>query len=335
MKPSSLFPVAAALCALPLLMSCTTEPLVVDPDLKGTIHLVILDANTSAPVSDVEVEIVGETDDETATTGEVTFSDLRAGAYFVRLSKKGYESSQEPVTLGTSGTQEVAALYVSQTFRIHRIGASVKGRVLMRPVNGPDTTAVIAGAGVKVELRSTAAGTGSGNTIYIVPLRTATTSATGHFTFDSLPEISGYTITIPEFTSGTKNFSLAATAVASGNLVAGQQYTHPNILLNPAATGTLQVFARSGSLVSNQPMVLEFSAAVDTSKLPAGAIQLRAGASNVNSTRTWNAGLTVLSVTPATGTWLGATTYSVVLTGVRDQQNRLLATTTITALPTP
>jgi hypothetical protein len=342
-SPLRILLVSAAFCTIPLLLSCTTEPLEVSPDLKGSINLLILDASTTAPVSGVRAELVGKSSGRTSAAGQITFNDVRAGSYFVRLEKAGYETSQEPVTLGTAGTLEVAALTTSQTFRIHKNGVSIKGRLLLRPVNSPDTTAQIPAPGVRVELRSTATGTGSGNTIYPFSVRTATTSPTGHFTFDTLPELSSYTLTVPEFSNGGKLFGLTAASVVSGSLLAGQSYTHPNIVLNPVTSGTLQVFARSTRLESAQPWVFEFSSGIDTSRLAATSIQLRRAIgtgtpANIASRRTWNSDFTVLSVSPdstGTGTWIAGSTYSVVLTSVRDFQNRVLATTTLTSLPVP
>jgi hypothetical protein len=337
----AVFPLMQAVLAFMLipLVSCTTEPTGVDADLKALVNVVVLDANTAAPMKDVRVDLLGHSNERTPSSGRVSFTGVRAGNYLVRLSKNGYEDSQEPLTVATAGTQDVAALTVSQTYRIHRKGASVKGRLLLRPLLGPDTTAVVAAQDVTVELRSTATGTGSGNTVYLAPVRVARTSASGHFSFDSLPEISGYVISVPEFSRNGRTYSLGTTNVASGTLLVGQEYSHPNITLNPATSGTFQVFARSLSLSSSTTFVLEFSAPVDTALLAASSIQLRTTVgtttSNIASTRTWSGGLTVLSLVPATGTWNTGVTYSVMLTGVRDVNNRVLATTTITALPVP
>jgi hypothetical protein len=268
-----------------------------------------------------------------------SFESTRAGAYLVRLTLEGYEDSQEPLTVATAGTENVAALTVSQTYRIHRKGSVVKGRILLRPALGPDTTAIVATQDVVVELRSTASGTGSGNTVYRRPVRVVRTSASGHFSFDSLPEISGYAITVPEFTLNGRTYSQASANVASGTLLAGQEYTHPNITLSPTTSGTFQVFARSLALSATTTLVLEFSAPVDTAKLIAGDIQLRTTVgtttTNIASTRTWSNGLTVLSLVPAAGSWNTGVTYSVLLTSVHDVNNRVLANTTITAVPVP
>jgi hypothetical protein len=162
----------------------------------------------------------------------------------------------------------------------------------------------------------------------------------GNNTVASLPAIPRPAILIPEFANSGKHYSLASTAVATGTLLAGQSYTHPNLLLNPAASGTLQVFARSTKLDSAQAWVFEFSSGIDTSKLAATSIQLRRAIgtgtpANIASRRTWNSNFTVLSVTPdttGTGTWIAGSSYSVVFTSVRDFQNRILATQTLTSL---
>jgi hypothetical protein len=86
--------------------------------------------------------------------------------------------------------------------------------------------------------------------------------------------------------------------------------------------------------------VFEFSSGVDTSKISATSIQLRRAIgtgtpTNIVSTRTWNTNFTVLSVIPdttGTGNWIAGSTYSVVFTSVRDFQNRILATQTLTSL---
>ncbi len=337
MKASShrrlrILPAVLALAILPLLLSCTADPLSASADLKGTVSIIVRDANTQLPLNDVRVELIGKGTARTASDGRVVFEEVRAGTYFVRLRKTGYEESQHALTVATAGTQEVAALSLNQNFVMRRVGAAVSGRLLLQRQSAPDTTATVPAAGVKIELQMTA----TGGVTYVTPVRTATTNAGGYFTFDSLPELSTYTLSIPEFVNGGKRFNLGTTSVTAG-LLAGQQFTQPHIVLTPVVTGSLQVFAPSALLAQNNPFVLEFSSPVDTSKLTLSAIQLRSHlgvpATNIASTRAWSANLTVLSVIPASGTWNTSLTYSIQLTGVRDNQNRLLPTTTISAIP--
>jgi hypothetical protein len=320
--------------SLMVLAACTADTML-DPNLEGTASITVLDANTNQPVDGVTLEFVGGPDKKTSSVGQATFENLRAGAYLVRLSKNGFESSQEPLTITTSGTEKVVAVNVTQTYRLHRKGPAIKGRILMRPLNVSDTTATVAADSVWVELRLTASGTGSGSTTYLAPVRTVKTSATGTYSFDSIPEFSTYALVVPEFSRGGKTFSQASANVASGTLIGSQQYTHPNSVLSPAPLGQLQVFARSANLITDQGWVFEFSSAVDTARIGAQAVLLRTATVSVNSTRTWTDNFTVLTIRPATGTWSAATAYSVVFTGIRDTQNRVLATTTITANTTP
>jgi len=330
---SSALAFTALAAGLSVLTGCQVDS-PVSADLKGTASLTVLDANTSLPVDDVKLEFLGGDDKKTSSGGQATFENLRAGTYLVRLSKKGYETSQEPLAITTSGTENVVAMNVTQTYRIHRVGPAIKGRVLLRPLSLSDSTATVAGDSVTVELRLTASGAGAGNTLYLTPVRTTKTSSTGYFTFDSVPEFSGYTVAIPEFARGGKTFSQAATTVSSGTLTGSQQYTQPNIVLSPAPLGPLQVFPRSLNLTPNQGWVFEFSSSIDTARSGAGSIQLTT-VGNVNATKTWSQNFTVLTIAPSTGTWLSGTSYSVVFTGVRDTQNRTLASQTITANRTP
>jgi hypothetical protein len=319
-----------------LLGACTTDGLV-DPDLEGSASITVLDANTGLPVEDVKVEILGGDSKRTSEEGQTRFGALRLGAYQVRLSKTGYEASQEPLTVTSAGTQEVVAVNVSATYRVHKQGPSIKGRLFLHPQSGPDTSATIPARGVPVELRLSATGTGSGNTVYTTATRTVLTDSNGYYTFAKVPEISTYTLAVPEVSRSGKLYGQPATTLGAGTLIGNQVYTHTHIVMLPTAPpGLLQVIAPTTTLTANQNWVFEFSAGVDTSRFAAAtAIQLRANAVNVNSTRTWSQGFKVLSIKPAVGTWAAATTYSVVLTGVRDSTNRVLTTTTFTATPTP
>jgi hypothetical protein len=318
-----------------LLGACTADGLV-DPDLEGSASITVLDANTGLPVEDVKVEILGGSSKKTSDEGQAGFDGLRLGAYQVRLSKTGYEASQEPLTITSTGTQEVVAVNVAVTYRVHKQGPTVKGRLFLHPQSSPDTSATVPARGVPVELRLVATGTGSGSTVYAAATRTVFTDSNGYYSFVKVPEASSFTLAVPEVPRGGKLYSQGQIALNTGNLVGNQVYTHTHIVMLPTVSGVLQVVAPSTTLTANQNWVFEFSSGVDTSRFAAAtAIQLRANSVNVNSTRTWSQGFKVLSIKPAVGTWTAATTYSVVLTGVRDSTNRVLATTTFTATPTP
>lgn len=332
MRSHPLLKITAALGAFSLLLGGCTSDSLVDPDLEGTASLTVLDSYTGIPIDEVKVEVLGASSKKTGEEGMARFGGLRLGTHQVRLSKSGYETSQEPLTITSTGTQEVVAVNVSATYRLHKQGPSIKGRIFLHPQSGPDTSATIGASKVQVELRLTATGTGSGNTVYAMPTRTVTTDTNGYYTFLKLPEGSTFTLAVPEFTRNGKLYSLPATALSTANLTGGSTYTHTPVVLLPTTVGALSVFAPTTQLASNQGWVFEFSSGIDTSRfVSATAIQLRAGTFAMTSTRTWSQGFKVLSIRPAAGTWAATTTYSVQLSGVRDSTNRLLPLTTFTS----
>jgi hypothetical protein len=334
-----------SLLALLFLTACNSDSKLINSnaDLKGMVTIFVLDAATGVPVEKAQIQIVGVGTKSTSADGEAAFSDVRAGAYLVRLEKKGYETSQEPISVTTSGTEQVVAINLTSTFRLHKTGVSIKGRVFFRQ-DFSDTATLRTDSGIAVQLRLTATGTGSGSTVYLASVRTVKTSLNGMFSFDSLPEATSFAVIIPEFSRGGKSFSAGSATVSSGTLLSGQSYTHPNINLSPVSNTSLQAFVGSTKLTLGQPLVVEFSSPVDTAAIFSGsssAIQLRltptGGTSQpIAASISWNSDLTQASILPYQSPWVANATYSVSLNAVRTLLGATVTTTfSGFALPAP
>lgn len=307
------------------LLCCNSDPSLVNPDVKGTEVLGVMDANTGYPLDSVSVQLVSGPSGLTDSAGEVTFENVSAGQYFVTLAKSGYEPQQETVQPSVQGQITPVDLAWSQTFSLHRKGVTISGRVLIENESG-DT--VSAAAGVTVELRDS---TGNYGESYITALHTTKTSATGSFTFDSLPELSNYIVDVPQFISGGNTYSYGAQPLGAGLLYVGQQFSVPLIGLEPIHKTLLQAFASTTNLTQGQPLVINFSSSVDTSELGPNAIVLSNGLNTIAVNLSWSSNFTVLSITPYEADWVGGVTYTLSLNSIQDLQGDVLGLESISA----
>jgi hypothetical protein len=314
------------LCLPFLLTACNTS--VVDPNLKATVAITVLDASSGAALSGALVELIAGSSSRTSTNGQVTFGEVRAGTYFVRLSLSGYETSQEMIEVATDGTENVVAVSLSETFRLHRRGVSISGRVFARPLSPTDIVNQPA-VGIPVEIRVTATGMESEGTTYVRSVRLDTTSLTGAFRFDSLPEFSTFTVTVPEYVSGSVTYGPASYTIPQPTqLLAGQHFVAPvapHFVLGPN-TGVFQGFLQTTTLASAlHPIQIEFTGQVDTSRLGSSSIRLQRAGVEVASTVTWADNFAQLSVRLYGGAgWQPNTTYTVSLSSIWDILGRAL-----------
>jgi hypothetical protein len=319
-----------AACGIAVTLSGCDESTVINSnaDLKGTVILYVVDGSSGLPLEQVKVELTGVGTRNTEG-GHAVFTDVKAGNYFVRLTKEDYEPMQQLVEAPFVGTEQVVAVNTSMMVSLNKQGVTLRGRVLLTNATGDST---VPADSVTVHLWSSPL---DGN--YLTPMRTAVTSSTGWYEFTDLPERSEYALEVPEFSRRGRAYRQDYDVVGeSGNLIAGAKpvVADPTVLI-PFTGGSLSAFVRSNVLVAGQPLQVEFSAPLDASKLFSGStpsIQLRmtppnAATVSIAALLTWNSDLTVLSIRPYQSEWMAGASYSVNLTAVRSTDGASLTTT--------
>jgi hypothetical protein len=305
---------ALAAVAAAAFLSCSDSGTTLGPnrsDLKGSVIVRVQDANTREPVAGAAVSLVGGPEGTTGDDGKVTFPDVPSGTYFVRTAKGGYETGEEALESTVKGELTPVPVLVSRTISLYKSGAVVKGRLLLRPNKGKEP--IKSPGAVTVEMRLTGA--------FAKALRTAVTTASGDFSFDSLPELSTYALRVPEFTVDGKRYRLTVPTPVSAVLYAGEQFTMPVTVLDPVASSALQLLSlTSAKLEKGKPLSVEFATPVDTSALAAGSILLAANGANIAAEVSWSSDLTVLAVKPYQADWAEASSYTLTLTSLVDNQ---------------
>ncbi|MCD6024080.1 MAG: hypothetical protein K0Q91_996 [Fibrobacteria bacterium] len=313
----------AGLPALLLLASCDSANTLTSGDLRGTVTLYVVDVNTNLPLEDVRVDLLGVGSDNT-DGGHVNFKDVKAGTYFVRLSRKGYESSQTTITSEAQGSETVVAVNFSGTLGIHKLGAKVRGRLFVRNLKGDS---MFAARNAAVNLWSSPVTEG----IFLSPVRTVKTDTNGWYTFENLAEYAAYALEVPDFTFNGRTYRQDYQAFDNEPMTASSpMFNAPAITLAPSAGSTLAVYALSTRLAKGQPFVLEFSNPIDTSKLvfspavPGATIRLDmmppqgGGAMTLAPRLIWSADLTKLSIMPYQADWADGARYNVYLSALQD-----------------
>lgn len=322
------------LSALLLLASCDSATTMTSGDLRGTVTLFIVDANTSLPVEDVRVDLLGVGSAST-NEGHVNFKNVKAGTYFAHLSKKGYESSQTVIVSEVQGSETVVATNLSQTLWIHKLGAKVRGRLLVRNLKGDSTSAA---RNAPVDLWSSST-TGSS---FLNPVRTVKTDSNGWYLFEDLAERAEYAVRIPDLKVGVHTYRQDFVPINNGLMTsASPTFTAPVTLLSPAASGSLTIYSLSYQLAKGQPILLEFSNSVDTAKLAFSAITLSMVspfgiAAPIASRLTWSKNRTTLSIMPYQSDWADGFSYEITFDEVPDEFGHTLSTVLYSfALPAP
>ena len=88
--------------------SAASLPRSVRAQAAGTVHAKVVDAGTQAPLSDVQLLVVGtQLGGMTNAAGELTIGGVPAGAYTVRAQLIGFKPSEQPVTVTADNTTQV------------------------------------------------------------------------------------------------------------------------------------------------------------------------------------------------------------------------------------
>jgi hypothetical protein len=302
-----------------LFVACDSTTTLNSGDLLSTVTIYVLDVRTGLPLEDVRVDLLGVGAEKT-DGGHVNFKDVKAGTYFVRLSKKGYESSQTTITSEVQGTETVVAVNYSATLGIHKLGAKVKGRVLIRSPKGDSTKAA---KNATVNLFSSPMTDG----IFLNAVRTVKTDTNGWYTFENLAEYADYAVEVADIKVGDRTYRQEYTDIGNDPLIStSPTYMAPVSVLFPSTAGNLTVYSLGTRLVKGQPFVLEFSNPIDTAELvtfPLASIQLRVtptfgGITTIAASLAWNADHTKLSIMPLSSDWVDGSTYMVNLSSVQD-----------------
>ncbi len=266
-------------------------------DTKARVILKVFDQHTMAPISGATVSIIGVDSSFTDTKGTVIFDSIKPGDYIITCSKAGFEEiyDQLSLTLDSNSNTVPIVNQSSNGYFMAKKGAAVRGNIYY----GKDGKYYPAN-GVTIECKLNS----PDNQLFQNPVKT-TTSSNGFYIFTDLPEYTGYTITVRFFSDGTLSYSQNNSLSLNGKSV-GDTIRAEDIILEKIPDGEFRVLSHNlETFTRSESIVLEFSEAVDTSKLSQDSIVVYIGTeeNRILIQKQWQNGNKKLLITPYDGSW--------------------------------
>jgi hypothetical protein len=277
-------------------------------DTKARVTLKVFDLHSNAPISGAQVNIIGVDSALTDSKGTVIFDSIKPGDYIITCSKAGFEEiyDQMSLTLDPNSNTVPIVNQSSDGYLMAKKGVVVRGNIYYEK---DEKYLQAKGAIIECMLISP---TGQ---MFQNPLRT-TTSTNGTFIFTALPEHVDYQITVRPFSDG--NFSYTFDTLIITGKSAGDTVRSEDIILKETPDGVFLVMSHNiRTFTVSDPIVLEFSEAVDTSKLSkdSSITVVKRPSQRILIQTQWQNGNKKLVIKPFDGTWSYRDTLSLSLKG--------------------
>lgn len=264
------------------------------PGAKTSLIVKILDARTRAPLAGAKVARIDGKSVETLENGTCAFDSVLNGTLPLEVRLKGYETILEEVQIQPNEGKDQSSKTVLSTLLMHKIGATVKGKLLLasrNPSEGPSPA-----ESVSLELRLPGE--------FVAGYRTAKTDANGDYAFTDLPEYAEYAITILPRKFGANLYGGQTLATVPGDLAAGEPRQLPTTTLVTAPSGSLYMLsAPKGEWQPGKKFTVWFSDRIDTSVLEQDAVQLLKNGVPIAIRYNWENVTSGLSIQPFEGDW--------------------------------
>lgn len=280
-------------------------------DTKARVTLKVFDMHSMAPISGAKISITGVDSSLTDSKGTVIFNSIKPGDYIITCSKAGFEEiyDQLSITLDSNSNTVPIVNQSSNGYLLAKKGAAVRGNIYYKkgdkyfPANGTS---------IECELISP---TGQ---MFQNRLRT-TSSTNGTYIFANLPEYTDYKITVRPYSNGTISYTQKVSLTCNGKS-AGDTIRANDIVLEESPDGVFLIMSHNlKTYTKSEPIVLEFSEAVDTSKIGKDSISVFKGtgisAEQILIQKQWQNNNKKLVITPFDGTWDPRESYSLNLDG--------------------
>lgn len=289
-----------------MLTGCSNPADSKDELLADSVIVLVSDAFSANILVGASLRIIGGQEVTTDSDGIAVFEDISIGRHTVILEMDGYEKVRSSITVQSTDRYEIRVFtYSPDSYVMHRQGVSLQGKVYFADSDGM----MIPADTVDLELELPS--------YFVEPTRTARTTMAGQYRFDSLPELSSYSLHVRSFSRRGAEYSSVEGGITIEGKRAGDSPFVPAVTLSPRVDDELLVVSTNQkSLGAKQKARIVFSSPVDTSLLVFGSIVLVHGGSTIMSVPTWSAGRETLFVSPYGTDWLaGDYGLSLSLTG--------------------
>jgi len=278
-------------------------------DTKARVTLKVFDMYSMAPISGAMLNIIGVDSSLTDSKGTVIFDSIKPGNYIITCSKAGFEEiyDQLSLTLDSNSNTVPIVNQSSNGYFLAKKGVTVRGNIYYEK---GDKYYHANGATIVCELISP---TGQ---LFQNPLRT-TKSTNGSYILTDLPEHIDYKITVRPFSDGTLSYAFNSLSLSGKS--AGDTIRANDIILEESPDGVFLILSHNlKTFTISDPIMLEFSEAVDTSKLIKDSISVfkSTGTEQILIQKQWQNGNKKLVIMPFDGTWDPRATYILNLKGL-------------------
>ena len=287
---------------------------------KASISLRVVDYNTGLPITSALVLSAGANDSlYTDTLGVLTIKENVLGDYTYIVSKKGYASQVQHVSLTEDGDGDVARVRDEFTdIKLHATGVTVNGTVLYTDGH---TKAVVGASKVKVVLTFDA-----GENVDLYPAEVSTTTdSLGVYSFTNLPEKVGYSIYVPQTQINGSTYA-STTTLTTSNLRVGERKDLQTIRLGIVGLVPELIKDNLSGIEEKDTIVFQFSTALIADSI-AKSWKVYKGSCYTGVSVLTNASLdknsTKLSIAPVKGKWTNFDSYCVSGTGYTNDGQRV------------
>lgn len=248
MKLKAAFGLSTA--ALLMFAACASDETVntVNDDAKdkGNITLKVVDYNTQTAIDSTEIySLIDSKTSLTDTNGIVVWKKNVIGNYSYKLSKEGYATRFANVELAETSGGDVARVEdLFEVVNLHKLGASVKGTVLLQD---PQTKNLSAAEKITVVLQY------NDPNIAQKEIET-TTNSSGVFEFEDIAEGLSYSIIVPQATVKSKTYA-ASESESYNDLRVGEVKNLEQI--------TMSVVGLNPELINNNLLTIDTVSAIE------------------------------------------------------------------------
>lgn len=269
---------------------------------KATINVKVVDNHNGKPIAAATVySVVDDDSDETDSLGISTWKKMSLGTYVFQVSKKGYATVQEFVTLNEKGQGDVSRVPdVVAEIAMYKEGVSAKGTILYVDDEGNKKAA----SGVPVY--ATLPG-------FFVPAEVVdSTDKNGEYSFANLPEGVAIDISVGQKEFNKKKYSVAggATTIGGATYRAGDVVKAPILTMTPAAGEVVLVNSNLSKIDTNTAVTLTFSSELIADSVKNNWSVGRNG-TTVLTTATLSSDKKTITIAPVSKTWTKGSTYTV------------------------
>lgn len=278
--------------------------------MKADAVLKIVDGYTGKSLAGAIVSIVGVQPALSDSNGVVTIKEISAGEYLMLVEKQGYQTVNTYIDMTLdSNSRTVPIMRQSvQQISLAKLGVTVKGRIYYIDSTGAKKPA--GNVGLDLTLFATSI------TGFINPVFTVTTSATGDYTVNNIPEFVNFSILTNPLRIGSTIYRSSRVSFSNSRHVGDTLFLSMITLTKSQEREFVILSNNTQSLTPSTAVLVTFSDSIDQSTINYDSILVTNGSNRILSTISVSGA--TLSILPFQGTWSSSISYRLYISGIHS-----------------